>query len=92
MTESVQITIGALVLHTCIGSALTLYMLALLIRWTAPWLELDLRKRYLQWLPRITDPLINLMRRLLPPMGPMDWGPVAAVIAVWILRLIIVQY
>ena len=92
MTEPVQITIGALVLRSCIGSALTLYMLALLIRWTAPWIELDLRKRYLQWLPRITDPLINLMRRLLPPMGPMDWGPVAALITVWILRLIIVQY
>ena len=72
-----------------LGSALTLYMLLILLRWTAPFLELELRGRWLAWIPKLTDPLIELMRRLLPPMGPMDWGPIAAVVAVWIVRLII---
>ena len=77
---------------TVIGNALTLYMLAILLRWIAPWLEIDLHAKYLRWIPRITDPLIELMRRLLPPMGPMDWAPIAAVAAVWIIRLILVRY
>ncbi len=72
-----------------LGSALTLYMLLILLRWTAPFLELELHGRWLAWIPKLTDPLIELMRRLLPPMGPMDWGPIAAVVAVWIVRLII---
>lgn len=75
-----------------LGSVLTLYMLAILVRWTAQWIELDVRSRRLRWLPRITDPLINLMRRVLPPTGPMDWGPIAAVVSVWVLRLVLVQY
>jgi len=85
-------SLNVLAIRAAVGGGLTLYMMALLLRWTAPWLELDLRAGYLRWLPRITDPLINLMRRLLPPMGPMDWGPIAALAAVWILRLILVQY
>ncbi len=79
-------------LRTALGSALTLYMLVILLRWTAPWLELDLRARHLRWIPQITDPLINLMRRILPPAGPMDWGPIAAVMTVWIIRLVLLQY
>lgn len=82
----------AMMLRATLGSALTLYMLAILARWTAPWLELDLRARHLRWIPRVTDPFINLMRRILPPAGPMDWGPVAAVVAVWIVRLVLLQY
>lgn len=82
----------AYALRAALGSVLTLYMLAILVRWTAPWLELDVHSRYLRWLPRLTDPFIHLMRRILPPAGPMDWGPIAAVIAVWIVRLVLLQY
>ncbi len=78
--------------RSLIGSALTLYMLAILVRWLAPYIELDLHTPRLRWIPRITDPLINLMRRLLPPTGPMDWGPIAAVVSLWIVRLVLVQY
>jgi len=78
--------------QSAVGSVLTLYMMALLLRWTAPFLEVDLRAPRLRWLPRLTDPLINAMRRMLPAMGPMDWGPVAAVVFVWIVRLVLVQY
>jgi len=75
-----------------LASGLTLYMMAILLRWLAPWIELDVHSPRLRWLPRLTDPLINLMRRILPPMGPMDWGPIAAVISIWMLRLLLAGY
>ncbi|MBI2432640.1 MAG: YggT family protein [Candidatus Hydrogenedentes bacterium] len=81
-----------LAMKSLLGSLLTLYMMALLLRWLAPWLELELSRGWLRVIPRAADPLINLMRRLLPPMGPMDWGPVAAVVLVWIVRIILVNY
>lgn len=71
--------------------SLTLYMMALLLRWLGPWLELEFHGAILRLLPAITDPFIRLMKRALPPMGPMDWSPLAAVISVFILRLIIVK-
>lgn len=73
-----------------IASGLTLYMMAILLRWLGPWLELDVYSPWWRWLPRITDPLIHLFRRILPPMGPMDWSPIASVIALWLVRILLV--
>lgn len=79
-----------LAMITLIYSALTLYMMALLLRWLGPWLELEFQGPLLGLIPRITDPLIQLMRRMLPPMGPIDFAPLAAVISVFIVRLVLV--
>lgn len=68
---------------------LTLYMMALLLRWLGPWLEIEFQGPFLGLLPRVTDPLIQLMRRILPPLGPMDFAPLAAVMSVFIVRLIL---
>lgn len=79
-------------LDRIIGSLLTLYMLALTLRWVAPFIELDLQAGRLRWLPRITDPLIQMMRQMLPKMGPVDVAPVAAILSVWLVRLVILRY
>lgn len=75
-----------------IGIALTLYMMAILVRWVGPWLELDMHAWWMRAIARITDPLLGLMRRILPAMGPFDWSPVAALVAVWIVRLLLVRF
>ena len=62
--------------------ALTLYMLLLLVRWAGSRLQLDLYSRRLRWIPRLTDPLVNALRRRLPNLGPMDLAPLAAVLVV----------
>ncbi len=67
---------------------LTLYMLLILVRWVASWIEFDMMAPRWRWIPRLTDPLIDLMRRLLPSMGPMDFGPIAALFLVWLVRLL----
>ncbi|MBX3178600.1 MAG: YggT family protein [Candidatus Hydrogenedentes bacterium] len=71
-------------------SGLTLYMMALLLRWLGPWLELEFRGLLLGRIPAITDPCIQFMRRMLPPMGPLDFAPLAAVMGVFIVRLVLV--
>ena len=82
----------AMMLRSAIGIALTLYMLAILARWAGPWLEINTSAPWMRIIARITDPLIQLMRRLLPHMGPVDWSPVAALVAVWLVRILLVQY
>jgi uncharacterized protein YggT (Ycf19 family) len=76
-----------------IGNILTLYMMAILLRWTAPWLEVDLRSGLLQWIPRSVDPAIRMVRRFLPPMGGMfDWAPPATLFLVWVIRVLLARY
>lgn len=65
---------------------LTLYMLIILLRWFGPWLSLDLEEGRLRWIPPLADPLIGRLRKILPPMGPVDFGPIAALVTVWLVR------
>jgi len=72
-----------------VWSGLTLYMLVILVRWAAPFLELDLRSRRLRWISRATDPLFDWLRgllRLVGSLGPMDFTPLAALFLVWLVR------
>ena len=79
------------VVGRALNAALTIYMMLILLRWLAPWLQLDVFNRWLRWAWRITDPLIDFMRRKLPPMGPMDFAPLAALFLVFVVRLIVLQ-
>jgi uncharacterized protein YggT (Ycf19 family) len=70
-------------------SLATLYMMAILLRWLAPWLEIDLEMNPWRRLRTVADPLVDHVRRMLPPMGPADFGPPAAVFLVWLIRTVI---
>jgi uncharacterized protein YggT (Ycf19 family) len=47
----------------------------------------------LSWLQRflydVCEPYIRIFRRLLPPLGPLDLSPLVAIIALYLLRLLI---
>lgn len=78
--------------HVVLGvnSALTLYMMLILLRWLAPWLELDLYGGRLRWIPAVVDPVVVPIRRMLPAMGPLDFGPLAALFIVLMIRFVVV--
>jgi len=83
--------ITAAFIASVIYCGLTLYMMAILLRWLGHWLELEFQGPILRLIPLATDPLIQLMKRMLPPMGPMDFSPLAAVMCMFVIRLILVQ-
>ncbi len=84
--------ITRVLLRSIIGNGITLYMLAILLCWTAPWLELDLRQGRLSFVGRICDPVLERLRKVLPAMGPMDWAPPVALMVLWVIRIMLVQY
>mgnify|MGYP005864054131 CR=1 FL=1 len=67
-------------------SAFTLYMLLILLRWLGPYLELDFYSVRLRWIASVVDPFVRVIRRRVPPLGPMDAGPIIALLVIWILR------
>lgn len=79
-------------LRSLAGSGLTLFMLSILLAWVGPWLGVDTRSPRLRWMLFPAERLIALIRGGLPNMGPMDWSPIAALMAVWIVRIVLVQY
>jgi uncharacterized protein YggT (Ycf19 family) len=79
-------------LGTMISSALTLYMLAILVRWVGPWIDLDFHPLPWRIIPKLVDPLLSRIRKVLPAMGPMDWSAPAALMGVWLIRLLLVRH
>lgn len=71
-------------------SVMTLYMMALLLRWLAPFLSLNMEAKPYVWLTPITDPYLKLIRNTLPSMGFTDWSPVAGVLILWLIRSFLV--
>ena len=69
----------------------TLYMLVVMVRWFGPWLELDLHAKRLRWIPAIVDPVLRKIRALLPPLGPVDYAPIALLLGLWLLRTIAIR-
>ncbi len=69
-----------------IESVCTFYMLLILVRWFAPFLELNMHDVRYRWIGRVVDPLVGGVRRILPNLGPMDFGPLATLFIVWIVR------
>ena len=74
-----------------VHSGLTLYMILILLRWVGAWMGLDMEGGRLRWIGLVTDPLIDRLRKLLPGMGPFDFGPLAALVLIWFLRTLIVR-
>ena len=38
----------------------------------------------------VTDPYLNLFRRIIPPVGPLDLSPILAIFLLWIVEAIVV--
>lgn len=71
-------------------SGLTLYMMLILLRWLGGWFGLDTDFGRWRWIARATDPLIDRLRRVLPNLGPVDFGPIAALLLIWFVRTLLV--
>lgn len=69
-----------------IYSVLTLYMMLILLRWFAPFLELNMEDIRFRWIKQLVDPIVGPIRRVLPNLGPMDFGPLATLFLVWVIR------
>ena len=65
------------------------YMVLILLRAFSTWLHLDTRRTPVKLLCGITDPLLSLIRRVVPPVGgTIDFSPAVAIIALAILSVL----
>jgi len=71
-------------------SICTLYMMLILLRWLGGWFGFETEFGRWRWIARVTDPLIDRLRSVLPNLGPMDFGPIAALLLVWFARTLLV--
>jgi len=76
-------------LRLLLGAATTLVMAAIVVRVIGLWLGLGRYHRWMRWAYRLTDWLIEPIRRRLPPTGILDLSPLVAYLLLFFLRLVL---
>lgn len=75
-------------LPRAIFSGITLYMILVMLRWLGPWISFETDFGRWRWIAAVTDPLVGRVRRILPNLGPVDFGPIVTLLGLWFVRTI----
>lgn len=74
-----------------LNSLLTIYSWAILIRVLLSWVSPDPFNPIVQFLVRVTDPYLELFRRIIPPIGMMDISPIIALVVLNVAQRFLVK-
>jgi len=81
------VTIGNLILDL-----LQLYSLLIIIRAVMSWMRVDPRNQFVRILNAVTDPVLDPIQRVIPPIGGnLDISPVVAILLVQLLREVVAR-
>lgn len=65
---------------------LGLYSLAIFVRIILSWGTVGYRNSFTRFLINVTEPLLGLLRRYVPPVGAFDISPIVAFVIIWLLQ------
>src|SRR6266545_4492292 len=71
--------------------AYNVLVFALMVRVIAAWFGVFRYSRWMRPVYALTDWLVEPIRRVLPPMGALDWSPLVAWLALWILKQLLLS-
>ncbi len=75
-----------------IVAAYNVLFIALALRVIASWFGFFRYARWMRPVYALTDWLVEPIRRLLPPMGALDWSPLIAWLALWVLERMLLSF
>ena len=68
-----------------------IYTLVLIVRVLISWVSPDPFNPVVQFLGRVTDPVLEPLRRMIPPLGPIDLSPIIALLLLQALQHFLVR-
>ncbi len=74
---------------TLLGKLISLYEIALLIRIVLSWVPHNPYNQVIQFLYKITDPVLNPVRKLIPPFRGIDFSPIIVFIGLGIVKKVV---
>jgi len=72
-----------------LGKLISLYEIALLIRIVLSWVPHNPYNQAVQFLYKITDPVLNPVRKLIPPFRGIDFSPVIVFVGLGVAKRIV---
>ncbi|MDX2099740.1 MAG: YggT family protein [Leptolyngbyaceae cyanobacterium bins.59] len=65
---------------------LSIYIVLLVIRILLSWFPVDWYSAPFSILGQLTDPYLNLFRRIIPPLGGLDFSPILAILVLQLIQ------
>jgi YggT family protein len=65
---------------------ISLYILLVFMRIIFSWGMVSYQNRIMRFLVNTTEPLLGPLRRMIPPLGPMDISPIIAFLILWLFQ------
>lgn len=80
------------VVITIVSLVFWIYEILILIRVLLSWFNVNPNGQLVQILYRVTDPLLQPLRRLIPPIGgTLDLSPAVALLLLWVAESIVLR-
>ena len=73
------------------GGLLTIYKYILLASVVVSWVNADPYNPLVNFIYRVTDPLLRRIRRHMPDTGMLDLSPLVAFAAIYVLQIIVIE-
>ena len=70
---------------------LTLYIYIIIARAVISWISVNPYNTFVQWIYRLTEPVLGFVRQFLPAFGGLDLSPVIVIFAIVFLDRILVS-
>jgi len=74
-----------------LGLVITAYTWIIIIRALISWVNPDPYNPIVQFLYRCTDPVLNIIRRRLSPIGGIDFSPILVILILLFIKLFVVN-
>ncbi|OPX84680.1 MAG: YGGT family protein [Pelotomaculum sp. PtaB.Bin104] len=77
------------VIITAVDVAFTVYSYLLIFRILLSWFKHNHYQPIIRFVYEITDPYLNIFRKLIPPFGMLDLSPIVALIVLQLLQMLV---
>ena len=86
------IVLSMIALIQIIDVFFTVYLIMLFGRILGSWIPELQNSKAMQFISFYTDPYLNLFRRIIPPLGPLDISPIFAFIALEVINYLLKSF
>lgn len=80
-----------MLLYTVVARLFDLYNLLILIRLLLSWVNPDPYAAWVRFIYQVTEPFLEPFRRLLPPLGMIDFSPLLALLVLSFIRRLVLS-
>ena len=79
-------------IRNLIVDVLQIYSLLIIIRAVISWVQIDRRNQFVRILCNVTDPVLNPIQRIVPPIGgTLDISPIIALVIVQVIKGVVIR-